>query len=432
MWTVTEEDGANAATETVDYPSTSTTGMVMISPSQTAGTPATGTFNVVTTGDDTPEFDETFTVTLSNPGAGAQILPNTTAQGTISNDDGTGLSIADVSLEEGDTDGTVMMNFVVTTIPPSDAEIMYTWATSDGTGETGAEAGTDYTMSGATETIAIGAASDTISVPIISDSVAEVDETFTVTLTSPTSTSEVSLLDGMATATGTILNDDGVVFSIADANEDEGNGGSDPANNVTFTITATPAVPAGETITVTWETSVEDGDTATETADFTPNTSGSEEFMATESEKMINVAIVGDTVPEADEKFTVTITSVTIGGQISDSAGSAKGTIENDDGIGLRIADVSMPEGAEGATNNNMTFTVEAIPPIPAGGEAVTFDWTTKDATGDNSATEGTDYTMNSGDDVSIGAGMASVDITVAISGDNVSEYDENLYCRTI
>ena len=31
--------------------------------------------------------------------------------------------------------------------------------------------------------------------------------------------------------------------------------------------------------------------------------------MATETEKMINVAIVGDTVPEADEQFTVTITS---------------------------------------------------------------------------------------------------------------------------
>ena len=70
-WTVTEEDGANAATETDDY--TSTTGTVRILPSQTAGTPATGTFDVVTKGDDIPEFDETFTVTLSNPSAGAQL-----------------------------------------------------------------------------------------------------------------------------------------------------------------------------------------------------------------------------------------------------------------------------------------------------------------------------------------------------------------------
>ena len=135
---------------------------------------------------------------------------------------------------------------------------------------------------------------------------------------------------------GTILNDDGVVFSIADASGPEGNGGAGVTNNnITFTITATPAVPAGDPITVTWETSVEDGDGATETTDFTPITSGSEVFMATETEKMIDVAIIGDTDPEEDEKFTVTITSVTLGGQISDSNGSAKGTITNDDGIGF-------------------------------------------------------------------------------------------------
>ena len=50
----------------------------------------------MTKGDDIAEFNETFTVTLSNPSAGAQILPNTTAQGTITNDDGTGLRIADI------------------------------------------------------------------------------------------------------------------------------------------------------------------------------------------------------------------------------------------------------------------------------------------------------------------------------------------------
>ena len=413
-WTVTEEDGANAAMETDDY--TSTSGTVTISPSQTAGTPATGTFDVVTTGDDTPEFDETFTVTLSNPGAGAQILPNTTAQGTISNDDGTGLSIADVSLEEGDTDGTVMMNFVVTTIPPSDAEIMYTWATSDGTGETGAEAGTDYTMSGATETIAIGAASDTFSVDIVSDDVAEVDETFTVTLSSPTSTSEVSLLND--SAQGIILNDDGIEFSIANGSDPEGDSGD--TDKVSFTITASSAVTSGSVI-LKWVTSIEDGDTA-EVDDFTAVTAGTVEFdNTTGTTKDIEVTIVGDDMPEADETFTVTLTEVSIGGQISKSI--ATGTIENDDGIGLRIADVSDPEGDSG--ESNMVFTVEAVPPVPVGGEAVTFDWTTKDATGDNLATEGTDYTMNSGDDVSIGAGMSSVDITVAISGDNESEYDE-------
>ena len=184
-------------------------------------------------------------------------------------------------------------------------------------------------------------------------------------------------------------------------------------NEMMFTITASDDIPAGQTITLTWVTSIEDGDSA-EVDDFTAVMTGTVEFNDSTTNRMedIEVVIIGDDTPEFDDTFTVTLTGVTLGGQISRTEDSATGTIENDDGTGLRIADVSMGEGDSGETN--MTFTVEAIPP---NSDEITFDWTTKDDTGDNLATAGTDYTMSAGDDVTIGAGIASVDITVPISG---------------
>ena len=62
------------------------------------------TFTVALIGDDIPEPDETFTVTLSEiTGTGASISSDANvAKGTITNDDGSELSIAAGTLPEGD------------------------------------------------------------------------------------------------------------------------------------------------------------------------------------------------------------------------------------------------------------------------------------------------------------------------------------------
>ena len=62
--------------------------------------------------------------------------------------------------------------------------------------------------------------------------------------------------------------------------------------------------------------------------------------------------------------------------------------INNDDGTGLSIADVSIAEGAQGETPI-MTFTVSVIPPISS---AITYSWATSDDGTTNAATAGTDY----------------------------------------
>ena len=72
------------------------------------------TFSVTIIGDNDPEFDETFVVTISNPSSGVKIIDSAgTAKGTITNDDGSELTIESVAIDEGTTDQISKMRFTV-------------------------------------------------------------------------------------------------------------------------------------------------------------------------------------------------------------------------------------------------------------------------------------------------------------------------------
>ena len=340
-----------------------------------ADTNAMKTFTVTIRGDNTPEPDETFTVTLSNATTGAQIEGNGTAKGTITNDDGSGLSIADMSLVEGNGATTQMM-FRVSVIPPSSSQITYSWATSNNAGGNAATAGTDYTATTRSNVnIAANTPFDTISVPILGDSTPEPDETFTVTLSNVTGGSLIK-----ATAQGTITNDDGSTLSIAPVALAEG--AQNATGKMRFTITASP--PATRGFTVQWATSIAQDDEATAGTDFM-SANSTAIFGIGDSEKTFEVDIIGDNMPEPNETFTVTLSNASLGAQISTQNGSATGTINNDDGHGIRISTASMAEGANNATPN-MTFTVEVV---PESATPITFDWTTSDDSGPSNAATG-------------------------------------------
>ena len=78
---------------------------------------------------------------------------------------------------EGATGETPNMIFTVTTVPPSDSPITYSWKTATKRDDT-AIAGVDYTASSATnETIPANATSATFSIPLIGDNIIEPDKT---------------------------------------------------------------------------------------------------------------------------------------------------------------------------------------------------------------------------------------------------------------
>ena len=125
--------------------------------------------------------------------ADGKALSNTvtaTVQGPVT------LAVADARAKEG-TDTTI--GFAVTLSRAASGAVTVDYATSDGT----ARAGEDYAAASGTLTFAAGETAKTVAVAVLDDAVDEGEESFTLTLSSP---SGAVIADG--SATGTIENDD--------------------------------------------------------------------------------------------------------------------------------------------------------------------------------------------------------------------------------
>ena len=126
------------------------------------------------------------------------------------NDTKPGITIAPASAAEGNGGTTTTVRFTVSLARAVNGSVEVHWATSDGT----AVAGQDYTAATSTVTIPRGATSATFSVTITGDNNDEPDETFNVTISMPGSLAAI-LGGDTATVTGTIIDDDPVMVTIA-------------------------------------------------------------------------------------------------------------------------------------------------------------------------------------------------------------------------
>lgn len=116
------------------------------------------------------------------------------------------LSIANASVSEGNNDITNLI-FTVTLSTASSSTVTIKYSTADGTasGSGSCSVGTDYIKAtNNTLSIPAGQLTGTFTIQICGDTTIEPDETFTVTLSSPTN----ATLGSPSTATGTIINDD--------------------------------------------------------------------------------------------------------------------------------------------------------------------------------------------------------------------------------
>ena len=162
--------------------------------------------NVMVTGDAMVELDEQFTLSLSAPVNAT--IGDGIATGTIINDDvdvapatPPAVSIADLAVVEGNGQHSHFM-FVATLNKASTDPVTVNYATADGT----AVAGSDYSAASGTIAFAPGVTSQLVHVDVHGDTVAESNETFTVTLSNPAG---ATIAGG--TAIGTITDDDTVV-----------------------------------------------------------------------------------------------------------------------------------------------------------------------------------------------------------------------------
>ncbi|QOV22627.1 beta strand repeat-containing protein, partial [Anabaenopsis elenkinii] len=321
-WAVTGT-GVNPATADDFADGVFPSGTVTFAPGQTSQV-----ITVNVQGDTIPEPNETFRVTLS--GATNATITTATATGTILNDDAS-LAIAplDATRLEGN-EGLTPFTFTVTRRGDTTGTSSANWAVT-GTGENPANAD-DFAggvFPSGTVTFAPGQTSQVITVNVQGDTVVEPNETFRVTLSEATNATITT-----ATATGTILNDDvpatGSILSITPLNADraEGNSGTTP-----FTFTVTRTGDTNVTSTVNWAVTGT-GENPASADDFAGGVfpSGTVTFAPGQRSQVITVNVQGDTRPEPNETFRVTLSGAT---NATITTATATGTILDDDTIRL-------------------------------------------------------------------------------------------------
>jgi hypothetical protein len=212
------------------------------------------------------------------------------------------------------------MIFPLTVSIAPQVAVMVDYNTLDGTALEGA----DYTGTFGTVTFPPGTTTpQTVTVEIIGDPMPEGNETLILELNTPING---AILQGAGT--GTIVDDDGLIptVSIGDTSVAEGDAGTVTA---VFAVTLSDLSPVD--VEVDFATS---DDTASAGADYTA-TSGTVTFPAlTLTPQPVTVEVLGDTDPEGNEQFTVTL-GAPVGATIADALG--EGEIQDDELRSQRI-----------------------------------------------------------------------------------------------
>ena len=364
-------------------------------------------FKVPVRGDLIREQTETFRVLLETSAFGETTLV-ATAIGTIedNNDPVPTVSIGDARVAEGNS-GTTAMVFTATLSQPSDTAVTVNFSTQDGTGPRAAFRGADYLQTSGTATFQPGQTTTTISVPILGDVTDEFDETFSLTLNSPTNATLAR-----ATATGTILNDESVVSISGPVSVTEGQSGT---KNVIFNVSLnTPS--AVHPVTVNFTTLDGTATSSGTMADFVAK-SGSLTFGAGSSgTQPITIVVNGDSRAELDETFFVRLTSAT-NAVLATGADTAMTTILNDDGSPvISVSSVQILEGDSGT--KALTFTVSLDKPSDV---AITV----RASTENGSALAGEDFTALNNQLITFAPGETSQTVAVQVLGDTIDESDE-------
>ena len=386
-------------------------------PAGATGAALAQTFTVATIRDDVVEGDETFTVTLSAPTGGLPAgvrIADATGTGTIT-DATTPIVLAELSVSDASGDEGSDLTFTVTLSASPAAAVAVEWATSIGSGDMASPS--DFESAGGDLVFAAGATgaelSRTFAVAAVADDLVEGDETFTVTLSAPSTGFPPGISISDATGTGTIIGGGSAELSVSDASGAEG-------GDLTFTVTlsARPGAP----VRVNYATSIGSGDTATP-SDFT-RASGGLTFPAGAAgaalSRTFSVAVTDDELAEGDETFTVSLSQPSaarfpFGVSIAD--GTATGTIAASDAATLSISDAAGPEGSE------LTFAV-SLSGSP--GAEVEVAYATAIRAGDTAGVD--DFTPANGT-LRFAAGATGTELTrifaVSTAADSRAEEDE-------
>ncbi len=194
-------------------------------------------------------------------------------------------------------------------------------------------------------------------------------------------------------------------LTIGDITVLEGNSGIRAA---TFSVTL--SAPWDQPVTVTYATA---NGTATAGSDYQA-ASGTLTIPAGQTTGTITILVNGDRLDEADETFSVNLSSPT-NATIAD--GTGVGTIVDDEPR-VSISDKTVTEGNTGGTSATFTVTLSAAYDVP-----VTVNY----ATANGTATAGSDYQAASGT-LTFAPGETSKTVKVQVIGDRLAEANETFF----
>jgi hypothetical protein len=307
------------------------------------------------------------------------------------------VSAEDVATLEGTGAGTTTVQVPVTLAAPSTQAVTVPWSLEAGT----ASAGSDFADESGSVTVAAGQLSATVPVAVQPDDAVEPAESFSLRLQDG---STYDLVRDRAVVT--IVDDDTPVapeVSVGDLTVSE----SEAEAQVPVTLSRTSSQPVEVAVTTV------DG-TATAGDDYTATTT-TVTIAAGQTSADATVPLLGDSLDEPDETFTVRATSAT-GASILDGDGVV--TLTDDDGEpAVSVADGMVTEGTGGPdTSAQLEVTLDA-----ASGQEVTVPYTLTPGT----ATA--DDADLSGGTLVFPAGTTTRSLTVPVVADALDEPDETL-----
>lgn len=264
------------------------------------------------------EDPETINLALSSP-TGTNLLlgaPSAATLTIVDNDPTGDLEFESLGYDVKETDGNASVT--VRRVGGSSGSVTVDYTTSDGT----AHSGSDYTATSGTLTFNSGQTEASFNVPVTWDGAAESLETISVALSNPGGGANLAPNDAAVIRVA----DDGASGPLRFTAADIGAGESD--GSVTLNVTRSGGSLGGP-VSVDYATA--DG-SAVAGADYT-STSGTLTFAAGEVTKSIVVPVIGDSVHEDTETFTVAISNAA-GGAGLGTPQSATVTVVDDDANG--------------------------------------------------------------------------------------------------
>ena len=302
------------------------------------------------------------------------------------------VSISDPSPIPGGADGALVAEFEVNLSHPSPFDVSVDFATTDDS----AVAGHDYTTTSGMLVFHPGTTNLIIEVDVMGYSTIYTNRAFLVNLSHPTNATLAQ-----AQGTGTINADPPPGLYINDVVAVEGDKG---VSNLLFTVSLSKA--STNVVTVNYATT---NGTALAVKDFRPK-KGKLKFLPGGTSMTIPVAIVGNTLNEADEFFRMNL-SRSVNTVIIDGQGI--GTIMDNDPLPqVSLADVTAVEVNAGVRSVAFTLRLSA-----KSGRTLSVDF----ATADGTALAGSDYVATNSTVVFL-AGALTKKVTVGIIGNTVHE----------